>query len=431
MARQLSVQRRSVASLFRSLWGSSALRAAAALGVSGLALACGNLMLARVLPTGEFARFALFFAIVQIGINVGPFGADVILTRRHFDPGPHLHRQVMCTSAIAAVVLVAVAKILYPLSNVLLAIMFLAIAAGGVRVVAISHYRSRQRFGAALLLTMSTNMGLLIASGVALAVHADSAVLPAAAMAITLCVAAWLGSQAVAAGRTIGTAPAQQYPMSEAWSAVSFIGAGMVLSSLERLMTPGLLGLSALATLSVLATIAGSPFQMLHQGIGYTLLPSLRNAANRAARRRVVVHEGLVAGATCIAASLVVWWLAPVIVRTVLADRYVIPWQLLLAAILLGYVKVFGSVAAAAVNALGSGRELARLSLAGWFSIATALLAAWFGSRWGLSGLVYGVGLGWLVRAVVASQLARQHVAGVEEAPPSPDAKSAARSAWE
>src|SRR5471032_1193149 len=99
MARRRSVRALSVPRLIRSFWASSALRAAAALGLSGLALACGNLMLARVLPTGEFARFALFFAIAQIGTNTGPFGADVIMTRRHFEPGPKLHRQVLYSSA--------------------------------------------------------------------------------------------------------------------------------------------------------------------------------------------------------------------------------------------------------------------------------------------------------------------------------------------
>jgi O-antigen/teichoic acid export membrane protein len=380
-------------------------------------------MLARVLPTGEFASFTLFFAIVQIGINIGPFGADVIMTRRHFDPGPQLHRQVMYTVAIVAVVLAGISKLLYPLSNALLAIMLVSIGAGGLKVVAISHYRSRQRFGAALLLTISTNAALLAASSVAFALHADSAVLPAAAMAISLCVTAWLGSRAVAAGRTAPLDPSPHYPMAEAWAAVSFIAAGIVLSSLERLITPGLLGLPALATFSVLATVAGSPFQMLHQGIGYTLVPSLRNAANRAVRRRVLVHEGVVATATCITASLVVWWLTPFILRNVLADRYVISWQLLLAAICLGYVKVFGSIAAAAVNALGSRRDLAKLSLAGWLAIGTALVGAWFGSRWGLSGVVYGVGIGWLVRALGAGRLAVRHVAGPQEAspPPAPD----------
>jgi len=403
--------------LIQPLWRSAALRAAAALGISGLALACGNLMLARVLPTGEFARFALFFAIVQIGMNIGPFGADIIMTRRHFEPGPKLHRQVSYTSALVAVILVAVAKLLYPLSNALLAVMLVTIGAGGVKVVATSHYRSRQRFGAALLLTMSTNAALLLASSVAFVVHADSALLPAGTMATSVCLTAWLGWRAVASEHAIEPNDSPAYPISEAWSAVSFIGAGMILGSLERLITPGLLGLSALATFSLLATIAGSPFQMLHQGIGYTLVPGLRNAASRALRRRVLVHEALVAAATCIAAAVVVWWLTPFIFRTVLAERYFVSWPLVLAVICLGCVKVVGSVAAAAVNALGSAADLARMSLVGWLAIAVAGACAWFGSRWGLSGLVYGAGVGWLVRALLVGRLAVRHLAGADERP--------------
>jgi O-antigen/teichoic acid export membrane protein len=378
-------------------------------------------MLARVLPTGEFARFALFFAIAQIGMNIGPFGADVIMTRRHFEPGPKLHRQVLYSSAIVAVVLVVLSKLLYPLSNALLAIMFATIGAGGVKVVATSHYRSRQRFGAALLLTMSTNAALLVASSVAYVMHADSALLPAGTMAASVGITAWLGWRAVASEQGIGKNDLVDYPMSEAWSAVSFIGAGMILNSLERLVTPGLLGLSALATFSLLATIAGSPFQMLHQGIGYTLVPGLRNAANRAVRRRVLAHESLVAVASCVAAALVVWWLTPFIFHTVLADRYVISGALVLAVVCLGCVKVLGSIAAAAVNALGSGADLARMSVAGWLAIGVAAVGAWLGSRWGLGGLVYGVGMGWLVRAVVVGRLAVRHLAGAEVGqPPSP-----------
>jgi hypothetical protein len=239
--------------------------------------------------------------------------------------------------------------------------------------------------------------------------HAESALLPAGAMTASVCVTSWLGWRAVAPHRTMRPGPSPVYPLSEAWSAVNFTGAGMILSSLERVITPGLLGLPALATFSVLATIAGSPFQMLHQGIGYTLVPGLRNAANQALRRRVLVHECVTAAATCIGAGLLVWWLTPLILRTVLADRYIIPWQLLLAAICLGCLKVIGSVAAATVNALGSGADLARLSQAGWVSIGFAFAGAWVGSRWGLSGLVWGVAVGWLVRALVVSRLAVRH----------------------
>jgi hypothetical protein len=125
--------------------------------------------------------------------------------------------------------------------------------------------------------------------------------------------------------------------------------------------------------------------------------------------------------ASCVAAALVVWWLTPFIFHTVLADRYVISGALVLAVVCLGCVKVLGSIAAAAVNALGSGADLARMSVAGWLAIGVAAVGAWLGSRWGLGGLVYGVGMGWLVRAVVVGRLAVRHLAGAEVGqPPSP-----------
>jgi O-antigen/teichoic acid export membrane protein len=419
------------ARMLRSLWQSSALRAAGALGVSGAALACGNLMLARVLPTAEFARFALFCAIVQIGVSIGPFGVDVIMTRRRIHPGPALHYQVLLQAALAAVVLALLAKAIYMLSYTLLLVLVISITAGSVKVVPTSYFRSQQRFGAALVLTMSTNASILVAAGAALAAHASTALLPIGAMCLSLCATAWLGWRAVAAAPQTAPDASPAYPMSEAWSAVSFVAAAMILSSLDRLITPKLLGLPALATLSVLTTIAGSPFHMLHQGIGYTLVPALRNAVNRAARTKVLVHEGAVVALACCAAAVAVWALTPLIMRTVLAGRYEISWHLLVAAICVGFIKVVGSLAAAAVNALGSSAALVKLSILGWLSIGIALIGGSIGSRFGLTGLVYGIAMGWLLRALVASHLALRQLIACDEAPGSPKIVRGAGRAWE
>jgi hypothetical protein len=168
--------------------------------------------------------------------------------------------------------------------------------------------------------------------------------------------------------------------------------------------------LPALATFSVLATIAGSPFQMLHLGVGYTLVPGLRNASSRLRRRQVFTHETVVIGATCLAATIAVYGLTPVILKFVLAGRYQISAQLLFAAIFVGALKVSGSLAAAAVNAVGSGSDLVKLSLAGWISIVVALVGGAVGAHWGLTGVVCGVGCGWLVRALVIGWLAAPHL---------------------
>lgn len=421
----------SVPGFAHSLWKSPALRAGLALGLSGAALACGNLILARILPTEEFARFALFFAIAQIGISVGPFGADVIMTRRHLHPGSSLQRQVLVHSALIATLMAVFARAAYGLDAALIACLLISIVAGSVKVVPSSYYRSQERFGPALLLTVSTNASIFVAVAAAFAVHTGSALIPALTMAVSLCLTAWLGWRAIAATARAGSDKPQSYPMSEAWSTVSFIAAGMILSSLERLIAPGLLGLSALATFSVLATIAGSPFQVLHQGIGYTLVPALRNAVNRAGRIRALRHEAKIAAGACAASVLCIWWLTPIIAEQVLAGRYPISRQLLLAAICLGLLKVCGSLAAAAINAFGSGADLARLSVAGWLSIAAGLLGGWVGSHFGLVGLAYGVASGWLLRALLVGHLAYRRLRTLEAAAATQPMVPTANGAWE
>jgi len=282
--------------LLHSLLHSKALRATAALGASGLALACGNLIMARVLPETEFARFALIFSIVMVGISIGPIGADVVLARRKFEPGAKLHRQVLITSGLTAAVLAVIAGVAFPLRPALLISLFVSIVAGGVKTVAVAHYRSHERFGFALVLTVSTNASVLVASILTLLLHGDSAILPAVAMSASLCLTAMLGWRAIAKPPP-GTAVIAGYSWGEGWSAVNFSAAGTILITLDRLVTPHLLGLAQVATFSVLATIAGSPFQMLQLGVGYTLLPALRNAASPERRRHLFFHEALVVGA--------------------------------------------------------------------------------------------------------------------------------------
>jgi len=395
--------------LLYSLLRSQALRATAALGASGLALACGNLILARVLPEAEFARFALIFSIIMVGISIGPIGADVVLARRKFEPDAKLHRQVLITSTLTAAVLAAIAGVAYPLRPALLISLFVSIVAGGVKTVAVAHYRSHERFGFALMLTVSTNASVLVASILTLLLHGDSAIMPAVAMLASLSFTAMLGWRAIAKP-TAGAAAVAGYSWWEGWSAVSFSGAGAILIALDRLVIPHLLGLAQVATFSVLATVAGSPFQMLQLGVGYTLLPALRNASSPERRRHLFFHEALVVGGTCLAASIAVWLATPFILAWFLPGRYHIGRPLLLAAIGVGILKVLASLVAATINALGSSAELALLSVIGWTSIGVALLGAVVGERWGLTGVVYGVGLGWAFRAILISLLARPHL---------------------
>ena len=50
------------------------------------------------------------------------------------------------------------------------------------------------------------------------------------------------------------------------------------------------------------------------------------------------------------------------------------------------------------------------VNLLGWASVGLAIPAAVFGARWGLAGVIYGVGFGWLLRALTALYVTLRHL---------------------
>jgi Na+-driven multidrug efflux pump len=82
-----------------------------------------------------------------------------------------------------------------------------------------------------------------------------------------------------------------------------------------------------------------------------------------------------------------------------------------LAATVAGLAKVLNAFSKATVTALASARELSLVNILGWASVAVAAVAASAAAGpWGLPGVIYGVGLGWLVRAIAALVVAARHL---------------------
>lgn len=392
--------------MLRSAWTSPALRSAVALTLGGAAFALGNLALARVLPKEEYGRFSLALAIVMIGILTGPLGAQVIVNRHRTDPGPRLLGRTLSTSGLVALALAIGTGALYPLDLPLLAAMLCAITAGGCNLVAVGHYQSRQRYSLSLLLAASSSLSLLTAGVVSLIFRPTTALWPATVFAACLWVSPAFGWWSAFRDRAALGYPDPPYPWGEGMAAVGTISASMVLASIERLVIPRALSLPDLATFSVLTTLAGSPFQMLNQGVGFALLPSLRGARDAADRRRVLDQEILVVVGACALSAVTVWWVTPIVLHHVLAGRYELTGSLILATIAVGTLKPLGGIAVSAVNAVGSARELAILGGIAWTACAVGLCGAWLGVWGGLTGLIYGVGIGWLLRAAASGWLA-------------------------
>jgi O-antigen/teichoic acid export membrane protein len=393
------------AALLRRIWRSPTLRVTLGFGLGGAGFALGNLLLARALPTTQYGLFALTLALVQIGMPLAPAGADVVVNRRRPPADRRLLLRALSTSAVSTALTLAAALLFYELEPWLLALAAATILAGGPNLVAAAQFQRRERFALAVLLVQGQNAALFLASLLALAVPSPGAVLPAAVLALGCALSATAG-WTLLRRRAEGPARGTPWPWRESLAAAGVQASALVLIQMERLVIPKTLDVADLATFAVAAALVGSPFRMLQLGVGYTLVSRLRNAPSAAERRR------LVGAAACVA----LWFATPLLVEVLVGGKYVVSASLVLAMLVSGLAKVLGAFATAVVNAAGSPRDLVRLNLRAWVALLVGAAAAGVGSRFGLAGVVYGVGVGWLAAALSATALAAPHLRRSNEA---------------
>jgi O-antigen/teichoic acid export membrane protein len=393
------------------------MRVTAAFCVAGVGFAGGNLILARALPPTEYALVALVVALLQIGAAVAPAGADGIVNRREVDASPGLLLRVLATSAVVGALMVVASWVVYGLDTWFLVALFLGTLAGGANTVAGAKYQSMQRFGFSLILTQAQNYILAVAGIVTIALGITHGALPGLFVALGYFGSATMGWLRLLRQRSPQASPSHF----DWWEALAYVGisvAGLILVQLERLVVPRFLTLTDLATFGVLGALAGSPYRMLQMGVGYTMLPRLRAAGDPRIRLKLLKREGAVAALAVAGASVAVWFLAPWIVQVFLRGKYELPPSLIAAAIVTGVLKVASAFASSATVALGTTRQLAYLNFLAWVAVAAGVGAAAVGSTWGLAGVIYGVGAGWLIRTLAATALALPHLGDSPPASP-------------
>jgi hypothetical protein len=175
---------------------------------------------------------------------------------------------------------------------------------------------------------------------------------------------------------------------------------------LERLVIPRTLSMEDLATFAVVAAIAGSPFRMLQIGVGHTLLPGLRACRTRQDVRRLMKHEGAIVFGAAAASVIAIFIVTPFVADYFLMGRYDITTGLLIAMVLTGLIKVCNGFVSAIVQAFGSTAALAKFNLLTWLGVIAGVACASYGARFGVSGVVYGVGVAWLAMSLAAIILA-------------------------
>ncbi|HET9726907.1 MAG TPA: hypothetical protein VFP28_08315 [Gemmatimonadales bacterium] len=393
------------------LWQSPTVRSMVVYALSGVGFAGSNLILARVLPTEQYALFTLVIALGNLGYALAPAGLDGLVNRRHLEPGRRLFTSALTVSILVGLAFGIIAMGSYGLSAPLAFMLFVSSAAGGLMIVAGARFQSEQRFAQSLLLGQSPNIVLLAAAAVSLVVHETGAWLPVLISTLGFVVAAWIGwAMLVRERRSRRSPPEVAFSWSEALAFAGMNASGLVLIQLERLVIPHALPLADLALYGVLGAIAGSLYRVMQMGVGFSLLPRLRAADGVLERRRLVFHEARLVGAMVIVGSLAVWFCTPLVERYLLAGKYHLPGSLLLAAIVSGVGKIANAFSKATAAAVADPRELSLVNLTGWVSVALGVVGAFLGARWGLTGLIYGVAIGWFLRAAIAFALIGRHL---------------------
>jgi len=390
---------------------STTLRSMVVYGASGLAFAGANLLLARAMSTEHYALLTLLVALTTLGYHLAPAGLDAVVTRGRVDVGPAMLRRVAVATTMIGTGVCGVALSAYGLSTGTAVLLLIATIAGGLMLVAAARFQSEQRFTLSLALLNSPSLVLMLAAVATLAAESRTATLPFAILTLGLVIAAALGWLLVLRERRLGTPSVAAIPWGETFALAGVAAAGMLLIQLERLVIPHVLPLADLALFGVLGAIAGSLFRLLQMAVGFSLLPRLRKAATVCERRQLIAHELRFAIVIAIAGAAAILVLTPLVERWLLAGKYHLPLGLVLAALFSGIAKIAHAFSKAAATALATPRELAFVNAAGWVSVALAVGAAVVAARWwGLAGVIYGVGTGWLAWAVLSFVLVTRHL---------------------
>ena len=386
-------------------------------GASGLAFAGANLLLARVLSTEHYAFLTLLVALVTLGQYLAPMGLDALVTRGRVEVGAGLLERAAAVATTVGIAVSITAFFVYGLSVAAAGWLLAGTAAGGLMLVAAARFQSQQRFLQSLALTMSQNLFLLLGAVVTIAAGSRTADLSFHILTVGIGVAAAVGWALVLCERREPSGKSAGVPWSEALALAGVSAAGMLFIQLERLVIPHLLTVADLALFGVLGAIAGSVFRVLQMGVGFSLLPRLRGAATVVERRELIARELRFAIAIAVAGAVAVLSLTPLIETWFLAGKYHLSMGLLVAALFSGVAKIAHAFARATATAVATPRELGLLNGAGWVSVAVAIGAAIVAAPWGLTGVIYGVGLGWLTWAIAAFALVLHHLRVPEAVP--------------
>lgn len=393
--------------MLRALLRSPSLRTAAAMGVGGVCFSVGGLILARELPTDEYALVSLVLGIVAVAGNTAPLGLDQVVGRRGLSLNASWRRASIGASLTTALAAALVAGFIYHLPPALMAsVAVITLTLGAAQSVA-AHFQGQRQFGIAVWVLQLLNGSIaLIALVTALAGLENAAEVCGlmAGVAALAAVAVW---RLLHRERDVLAPQASPWTMrGEALSLATMQAGGSIFLQLERLLVGPTVGLHDLATYGVLAAFVSSPFRLLQGAVQFTLIPRLRQARDAGARRALMRREGALVLAPIAVGSAAIWMLAPPLAHWLLAGKYDLSAALIAVMLFSGWLKLLNGFLTAVVVSCGEERRLGWLSAICWGSLGVSGVGAFLGIPWGLVGVLFGIAIGWLVRCLLAGWLA-------------------------
>jgi len=377
-------------------------------GFSGLGFALANVLFARRLAPLDYGTLSLALALIQMSVPLAPLGIDGTINRHQIPPSSYsLERAVGSSLAVAFVVSIA-SVLIYGMRYSLSALIFLAIAAGGANVVVAAHYQSLQLFKHSLLISQCSSL-ILLGTAPLLIWQRPTANWMCLYLFFGYLLSAIFGWKYLRRASERYERPSEDF-WSDSLAIAGNRGAGLILSQLERLIIPRLLGIEQLAQFGVLATLMGSPYHILHLGIGQTLLPRLRSCNSVQERRRLIRNEATMVFVFGLAMAPLLWQLAPLALKVLLNNRYSLSSDLIVFALATGFLKVSSAFVTSSATALAGQKALHWLAAWSWFSIGGAVLASSYFARFGLVGIIACVGFAWLLRVFAAIALVIPHL---------------------
>jgi len=337
---------------------------------------------------------------------MAPLGFDEASLRRNalLDGGVFI--RIVLSGAAVGVIAAAVTAILYQLDMTMLGLIVGSLVAAALVFSASAILRREGHQTAALAVNNAANWTVVVSGLLCLVLGIHSANFAMTLLMIGVAAGACAGwLQTFRVQRRLSE-PNQPVPLREALSFVSILGASAVVLQLERLVAPKVLGVEALASFSVLASVALFPYRMLRSGVGFSLVPRLRRARTAEERNRVILHEIGAVVAVLVVASAAVTLLSPPLTDILTKGKYQLSFFLVAAACVNGSAKVITGLPRAFITACGTSADVRGLNWQSWLMILFGVAGAWLGARWDLAGLVLGAGLGTLAGAAPSIILA-------------------------